>query len=422
MSNSISKIFVGDGKKNEILWTALSGATVSISSVITLLLVTRLLGIAEGGVYSIALTVAQQLSSIGNYCIRTFHSSDIKKEYSLNDYWLLRIITCFAMLAISFVWIMVYKYDSYKASVVVAMCVFKIFESYSDLYEGTYQRNDRMDVSGKSNFVKELAALISSLVIIVIKADLLLAIISMSIVYGILFVIIDLNLISHFEQKIKGNYSFLKLKELVILGLPIVVNSYLMLYINNSSKYAIDTYCGEAQVAIFNILYMPAFCINLLVSFIARPLIVKLAKKLEENKITEVKSILLKEAVIVIALAVVIIIGMYTIGMRLLSIIYSVDITPYKLEFVLVLVGGAFYAMYTIFYYMITILRRQFALLVSCIIGSVITMIIMPILVNGFGMIGASIGYAGIMFLVMLICMFFTMLYLGKLKDEKKEA
>lgn len=422
MSNFITKFFIGHSKKNEILWTALSGATVSLSSVITLLLVTRVIGIVEGGIYSIALTVSQQLSSIGNYCLRTFHSSDIKKKYSLNDYWILRIISCFAMFVISIIWIMIYKYDNYKACVVVAMCMFKIFESYSDLYEGTYQRNDRMDVAGKSNFIKEIAALILSLAIVVIKGDLLIAIISMSIVYGVLFIIIDLNLISHFEQKEKGNYSFSKVKELMILGLPIVVNSYLMLYINNSSKYAIDTYCGEEQVAIFNILYMPAFCINLLVSFIARPLIVQLAKKLEEKKISEVKSILLKEALIVVGLAIVIIIGMYAIGMTLLSIIYAVDITPYKLEFMLVLVGGAFYAMYTIFYYMITILRRQFALLVSCIIGAIITFVIMPILVNNYGMLGAAVGYAGIMFLVMVICMFFTLMYLMKINGEEKEA
>jgi len=167
---------------------------------------------------------------------------------------------------------------------------------------------------------------------------------------------------------------------------------------------------------------MPAFCINLLVSFIARPLIVELAKKLEEGYIDKIKRILLKEVILVITIGLVVILAMYTIGVPILGFVYGVDISLYKIEFVIVLLGGAFYAMYTVFYYMITILRRQIALLVSCLVGALITVIVMPILVNKFGMLGASIGYAGIMFLVMVICVFFTMLYLVKYKDKEKEA
>jgi len=423
MKEYIRDFFIGDGnKKNVMFWTGLSGITVSGTSIITLLIITRFLGVVDGGIYSIGLAVSQQLSSIGTLCLRTFQASDISKKYSLSEYKLLRLLSCISMFAVSILWVTFHNYDMTKIQVVLVMCMYKVIESYGDMYEGIYQRNDRFDISGKSYFIKSFVALLVSLFTIFISNNLLLAMSLMTVVYFVLFIIIDLNLIDYFEEDNKVQRSWTKISELFVVGLPIFINSYLMLYINNASKYSIDTYCDEATVTVFNILYMPAFCINLLVSFIARPLIVELAKKLEEGYIDKIKRILLKEVILVITIGLVVILAMYTIGVPILGFVYGVDISLYKIEFVIVLLGGAFYAMYTVFYYMITILRRQIALLVSCLVGALITVIVMPILVNKFGMLGASIGYAGIMFLVMVICVFFTMLYLVKYKDKEKEA
>lgn len=421
MKTIMRKLFVDVKKKNVFLWTAMSGGIISASSVITLLVLTRVLGLTEAGIYSIALSVSQQLSSIGTYCLRTFHSSDINKKYSFNDYRNLRIISCIAMLIVSIIWVWVYHYDGYKASIVLTLCLYKVVQSYCDLYEGTYQRNNRFDISGKSSFTKECAAVVSSIIIICLFHNLFFAMLSMSVVYLVLFFVIDVNIIDCFEIKEKVKCNWHNICSLLVVGFPIVVNSYLMLYINNSSKYAIDQYCSEAEVAIFNVLYMPIFCINLLMGFVTRPLITVLAVKVEEKKKKDVRNILLKEIGIVAIITLVVILGMYTVGLAILGFLYSMELAPYKTELLLLLFGGAFYATYTIFYYVITILRKQFTLLVSCLFGAGVAVGLIPFLVKNYGMLGASAGYAVIMFCIMMICRFFTMIYLKKYdKTERK--
>jgi O-antigen/teichoic acid export membrane protein len=227
-------------------------------------------------------------------------------------------------------------------------------------------------------------------------------------------------LIDKFEHIEKTKISWGKIRDLLVLGFPIVVNSYLMLYINNVSKYTIDKYCTQGDVAIFNVLYMPVFCINLLMGFITRPMITVLAKKADEKKKKDILNILGKEIAMVIGITLIVIGGMYLIGLTLLEILYSMELHAYRKELMLLLLGGAFYATYTIFYYMITILRKQFALLVSCCIGALIALCMMPKLVSRFGMLGAAGGYAVIMFLIMLICMLFVVIYLHKMERTKK--
>ena len=56
MKTIMRKLFVDVKKKNVFLWTAMSGGIISASSVITLLVLTRVLGLTEAGIYSIALS------------------------------------------------------------------------------------------------------------------------------------------------------------------------------------------------------------------------------------------------------------------------------------------------------------------------------------------------------------------------------
>lgn len=67
-----------------------------------------------------------------------------------------------------------------------------------------------------------------------------------------------------------------------------------MNYLNNAPKYAINTYYDETVQNSYNILFMPAFVINLLSLFVFRPLLTDLAKDWEGENIKEFTDIVKK--------------------------------------------------------------------------------------------------------------------------------
>lgn len=75
---------------------------------------------------------------------------------------------------------------------------------------------------------------------------------------------------------------------------PLFVSSFIMNYLNNAPKYAINTYYDETVQNSYNILFMPAFVINLLSLFVFRPLLTDLARDWEGENIKEFTDIVKK--------------------------------------------------------------------------------------------------------------------------------
>ena len=70
----------------------------------------------------------------------------------------------------------------------------------------------------------------------------------------------------------------------------------------------------------------------------------------------------------------------------------------------LILLGsGGVSAMYNVFYYCITIMRKQYALLIGYGIAFVASIVSMPYFVQHFGINGAAWGYFGIIVMLNLL-------------------
>ena len=69
------------------------------STVLMLMVVTRTMGAAAGGVFSLAYAVEQQLMVIGHFEIRTYQVTDTEEVFSFGVYLAARIITTVLMIA-----------------------------------------------------------------------------------------------------------------------------------------------------------------------------------------------------------------------------------------------------------------------------------------------------------------------------------
>ena len=179
--------------------------------------------------------------------------------------------------------------------------------------------------------------------------------------------------------------------------LPLFLASFIALYLANAPRFAIDRYLDNAQQGYFAIIFMPAFTINLLSFVIFRPLLTQMADRWigadRAGFAAIVRRGLLGTFVAFVAVALV----TYTVGAPILGFVYGTDVSGSMLELMVLVAGGALNAAGVILYYALTTMRLQRLVFAGYIIAAAAITVLCLLLVPTYGLLGASLAYAGAM-------------------------
>lgn len=417
----IRKIFMPEGGgelKKTYLWTVLAGLLYAGSSFLMSMAVSNILGARQAGIFAIAMTIGNQLVTIGYYNMRTFQASDVTEKYSFADYCGFRAVTVTVMAAAGIVWIAAGGYEREKAIAVGWMTLFKIFEAVSDLLEGRYQQKGRYDVSCRGVFVKTALYLICFVAVLLLTGNLQVSLAFMGIVYGVCILIIDGSLIPYFGG-IRIRFCAAAQKSLLISCMPLFINSFFMTYIVNAAKYSMERYYSDDYLGIFNALYMMAFVVNLFSSFVFKPLIEPLSVKFNGGDLKGFTAVVKRQALIIVCITAVCVTGAYFLGIPVLTWLFGIDLDGYRSALCVILAGGAFTALYQLLQYGIVIMRHQAGCLAGCMVTAVLTFLFTPLLVRRFAVFGGAVSYFCSMALMSAVLLIF---FLYDLKVEKKAA
>lgn len=423
MNTIIERIFIKDKEavmKKTYFWTVMSGLMYSASTFLMLLVTTNLMGAYAGGVFSIALTIGQQLVTVGYFNVRTFQVSDVKGQFGFRDYFTSRILTTAIMFAAGVVWIIAGGYTGEKFLAILLMLLFKMGESLADVMEGLYQQKGRMDVVGRCVFWETFLSVGVFVVTMFFTRNLLWSLMGLTLSYIVLLVVIDGNVVRGFG-KISLHWNRARQRGIFFECLPLFVNSFLLMYINNASKYAIDARQSEEALAVFNVIYMPAFVINLLAGFLLKPILNSLAVRYHTGDRKGFSDALKKQACYIAVITAVCIGGAYVLGIPVLSFLYGLDLKEYRLSLCILLLGGGFSAMYQMFQNAIVIMRHQYACLAGCAVTALAAVVLIPFLVKVAGIGGACAGYLFLMALLSGIYFVMTLVFFHKKNSKKRE-
>lgn len=414
----IEKFFMGNTdnlSKKVYFWTVLSGTFYSASTYILFLICSWFLGGYWAGVFSIVMSMGQQLVTIGYFNTRTFQVSDVKEQFEFSDYFVSKLVTSAIMLIVCFVWCVAGGFEKEKAIALFFMTLFKIGEAFADVCQGLYQQKGRYDISGRCVFWETVGCVFCFALTIIITRNLMLGVLALALSYIIMVFVFEKKLVNHFSD-LKIKFNFVKQKSLFIECLPLFINSFLLVYINNSAKYALDRYESPEKLANFNAIFMVAFVVNLMAGFILKPIISVIANYYANNEWDKIKKIMVRQICFISLITIVGIVGAYLLGIPVLSLVSGLDLSSYKMILCVVIFGGAFNAIYQLFSYVIIVFRKQYA----CFWGSVVAAIIVTVAVFGltsqFGVWGATIGYVFSMALLAGIYFVMTLYFMKKIR------
>lgn len=364
----------------------------ALSSFLLLTVVTRINGSSDGGAFSIAFSTAQLMITIGNMEVRPIQSTDITEEVAFKDYFSFRVISCLFMMLGTVGYILTKDYSREKAALVFLICSYKMIESMSDVFEGLFQQKDRIDLSGMSLAIRVIVSTIAFVAALGVTHSLILASVALALVSLLVMILFDV-LLTKDLAVIGFRLEFTVLGRILKECFPLFVGTFMMNYMINAPKYAIDRYYTDEIQNYYGFLFMPAFAVNLLGLFIFRPMLVTLAVKWKENKIKEYTGMIQKVSGMLGVVTVFVCLGTYLLGIPVLNLVSGLKLDAYRTDLVLIMLGGGISALVTIFYYAITVMRKQYMVLCAYAAGFLTTCLITPKLVEHFAIRGASIAY-----------------------------
>ena len=415
MNNDINKI-----KAGAFFWNTASGVINAGQSAIILILISYFLTKIDAGIYTIAIAIGNIVSVFSKYGMRNYQVTDIEEKYNFNQYLSCRIITIFITLffviAYLFVQYFLGNYYLEKILIVLFISLWYLIESIEDVYYGMYQQKGRLDIGAKYFTIRLLISAILMCGLIFFKISLLISSIFTFIISLAFALIFIKKTIGKFQIN-KVTINFKNALNILLICFPLSLATTLSIYIGNSPKYFIDFNLNDTSQAIFGYLMMPAFTIMVINQFIYQPIIRDLGELWYKNeKNVFVKKVFIQYIVVAFITLITIALGA-TLGIPVLNILYNTSLESYRKEFVVLLLGGGFFALSSFVMVPLTAMRLQKQLALGFIAVSIISFIIGPIFVQRFEILGASLLY---LILNVLLSIYLTVCILIGCREKTK--
>ena len=406
MLQSIVKILekTNNISRSTYFWNAVSAIMLAMQSPVILAVANRTNGAEDAGIYSIAIAVANLLLFLGQYGLRRYQSSDIRQDFTFGEYHALRLVTCGAMVVICLLYCIygaLYRdYSREKFLIIYIVCLIKTVQAYADLLHGHLQQRGRLDVATKASTFRYVIELLIYIIVLVVAHNLLLAVTVCLIVTTIVMFLTSYNATSHYTDSMKPSISREKFRLLMIEGFPLFVSMFLNMYIGNAPKYAIDAYLTDDIQAIYNMIFMPTYVVQMVTQFIFNPVLTVYAELWLSHSIDKYNrfmKMIRKMLLIVFGLAVLAVAVAATIGIPVLSIVFGEDLSLYRKELCVIMVAGGMLAYSIYFSTLIAVIRAQRPLIICYGLVALAAKLMSGMFVKNYGVMGAAMLNAALM-------------------------
>lgn len=412
--------------KRDYIWNTAAGLINAAEAVVMSMIVTRMTGLTDAGMLTMAFAVGNLMLPIGKFGVRNYQVTDVDNKYSFAAYLSARLATVFLMVLIVCGYLnyaaVRLEYGRDKIGIIFAICMIYAVEALEDVIWGYFQHMDRLYAGARMFCLRWMAILTVFPLALYISRDLRLTLmwcLAVSIVIFLLLLLLFYPRFSaeedHLSDLLGRKENIRQIGKLLRTVFPLFAISFLALYENNMPKYAIDAYLTDEIQACYGFVAMPVFVIGLLNNFIYQPTLVAMAVEWEQGQLENFTRRIGKQFAIIGGIAIVCLTGAYLLGIPVLSLLYNANLSDYKGELLILLFASAFLAASGYQSVLLTIMRCQKELLLPHCVVSAGELIILPPVVSKYGTMGAAVCY---LLFMMLLCALYTYILFKKLQGN----
>lgn len=398
--------------KKNFLWNTIGTTLNAFNSLFFMIIVTRINGMFDAGIFTFAFSNATVLNIIGEYSGRIYQVTD-NSRITDKDFIVNKIFTCSVMIFIAIMFIIFNKYNLYKSTIIFLLCFLKMLEAFANVIYSIFQKEENLYKVGISLTLKSIISLLVFIILDITTKNVIVSILGIIFTYIVIMILYDgYNFKKSNYKNEKTNYKnvFLILKG----GFFTFAMSFLTMYIINAPKYAIDKVLSEEFQTVFGIIVMPATVMILFTQFIIHPFLTMIKKYIIDGNYVKLRNVILKIIAIIAMTGIMVIIISYLIGIPILNLVYNLNLNEYKSSLMVIIIGSVCYGITSVLTTLLIASRHTLSETINYLGIAIITYMTTNILVRKYAVNGAAISYLIIMILTLISFSILTVILINK--------
>lgn len=392
-------------QKKDYIWNSIGSFLQSAISPILLIVITRLNGVGDSGLFSFAMSLSVVFWAISLWGGRTYQVSDVKKEFSSGDYIVVRFISSLIVAVFSISFCILSGYDLIKTELIMTLVLFKILESIADSMYGVLQIHNKLYIVGISLTMKSVFGFMIFAIVDILTKNIVYGALSIFIVNIAVVIFYDIPWMKHVESVGLTKKNIMQAGKIMKKTAEVFVVVFLTMFSLNIPRYFLDKYHYD-QIGYFGIMAMPITLLTLFISFVLQPNVVNLSELLKKKKIKEFTKIVSKIDFITFTLGILFIVSSYLIGVWALNTVFGIDINNFRIDLTIMVIGAVANAFVSIYVNLLIILRRFKGQFYTLLVTNILAVILSVYLIDRLAMLGSVLVFMIISFLQAIILLF----------------
>lgn len=392
-------------QKKDYIWNSIGSFLQSAISPILLIVITRLNGVEDSGLFSFAMSLSVVFWAISLWGGRTYQVSDVKKEFSSGDYIVVRFISSLIVAVFSISFCILSGYDLIKTELIMVLVSFKILESIADSMYGVLQIHNKLYIVGISLTMKSVFGFMIFAIVDILTKNIVYGALSIFLVNVAVVIFYDIPWMKHVESVGLTKKNIMQAVKIMKKTAEVFVVVFLTMFSLNIPRYFLDKYHYD-QIGYFGIMAMPITLLTLFISFVLQPNVVNLSELLKKKKIKEFTKIVSKIDFITFTLGILFVISSYLIGVWVLNIVFGIDINNFRIDLTIMVIGAVANAFVSIYVNLLIILRRFKGQFYTLLVANILAAVLSVYLIDRLAMLGSVLVFMIISFLQAIILLF----------------
>lgn len=392
-------------QKKDYIWNSIGSFLQSAISPILLIVITRLNGVGDSGLFSFAMSLSVVFWAISLWGGRTYQVSDVKKEFSSGDYIVVRFISSLIVAVFSISFCILSGYDLIKTELIMVLVSFKILESIADSMYGVLQIHNKLYITGISLTMKSVFGFMLFTLVDILTKNIVYGALSIFIVNIAVVIFYDIPWMKHVETVGLAKKNIVQAGKIMKKTAEVFIVVFLTMFSLNIPRYFLDKYHYD-QIGYFGIMAMPITLLTLFISFVLQPNVVNLSELLKKKKIKEFTKIVSKIDFITFALGILFVVSSYLIGVWALNTVFGIDINNFRIDLTIMVIGAVANAFVSIYVNLLIILRRFKGQFYTLLVTNILAVVLSIYLIDRLAMLGSVLVFMIISFLQAAILLF----------------
>ncbi|MDO5329380.1 MAG: hypothetical protein Q4E88_04735 [Coriobacteriia bacterium] len=378
--------------RKNFIWNMFGSTIYAFTSLFYMIIVTRINGVDNAGIFTFAFSFVCIIQVIGTYAGRTFQVTERNKKIKDCDFLYFRIINCFLMIIVTTIFILCKNYSLDKNIIIFILLLYRTIDAYSETIYGIFQKNDNLFQVGISLTLRSILCVFGFLVVDLFSSNLILSVFAVLFIDILVFIFYDILKLKKYNV-VLDKFNRKNIKFLAISGFSVFIFSFLVQFIVNAPKFAIDDLSTESAQAIFGIVLMPATLITLCSQLLIQSFVYRINESLKKQKYSLYKSYVYKIILYVMILGILALLLAYFFGIPVLNIIYGIDLKEYLITLLIIIGGSILNGIVLVLSNSLIAIRKNWTQVIIYGISTVLIFVLSFSLVGAYEINGGALAY-----------------------------